>query len=55
MDKLALEKLPEDLRPAIGRLMPFADEATEDPERAIAYENTASEYGCLLYSLLGGS
>jgi len=54
-DKPALEKLQEDMRPAIGRLMPFADEATEDPERAIAYETSPSEYGCLLYSLLGGS
>jgi len=37
-DKSALENLPEDLRTAIGRLMPFADQAPDNPERAIAYE-----------------
>ena len=36
-DESALEKLPEDLRTAIGRLMPFADQTPDDPERAIPY------------------
>jgi len=30
--------MPEDLRTAIGRLMPFADQAPDDPEPAIAYD-----------------
>lgn len=34
----ALEKLPEDLRTAIGHLMPFADQVPNDPERAIPFE-----------------
>jgi len=34
-----MEKLPEDLREAIGQLMPFADQAPDDPERAIPYES----------------
>ncbi|MBL38709.1 MAG: transposase [Xanthomonadales bacterium] len=38
-DESAMEKLPEDLREAIGRLMPFADQAEDDPERAIPYES----------------
>lgn len=38
-DESALEKLPEDLRAAIGRLMPFADQAADEPERAIPYES----------------
>ena len=33
----AIEQLPEDLKAAIGKLMPFADQAPEDPERAIPY------------------
>ena len=34
----AIEKLPEDLQTAIGKLMPFADQAPDNPERAIPYE-----------------
>ena len=34
----ALEKLPEDLQTAIGKLLPFADQAPEDLERFIPYE-----------------
>ena len=34
----AIEKLPEDLQTAIGKLLPFADSAPEDPERVIPYE-----------------
>jgi len=34
----AMEKLPEDLQTAIGKLMPFADQAPKNPERAIPYE-----------------
>ena len=34
----AMEKLPEDLQTAIGKLMPFADQAPENRERAIPYE-----------------
>jgi len=39
----AIEKLPEDLRAAIGKLMPFADQTSadqtaENPERAIPFE-----------------
>ena len=39
----AIEKLPEDLQTAIGKLMPFsnqvsADQKAENPERAIPYE-----------------
>ena len=34
----ALEKLPEDLQTAIGKLLPFADQVPEDPERVIPYE-----------------
>ena len=37
-DKAALNEIPEDLRTAIGRLMPFTDEVPDDPERAIPYE-----------------
>ena len=37
-DPSTMDKLPDDLRTAIGRLMPFADEAPDDPERAIPYE-----------------
>ena len=32
------EKLPEDLQTAIGKLMPFADQKADNPERAIPYE-----------------
>lgn len=35
----ALEKIPEDLRAAIGRLMPFTDQAPDNPERAIPYDS----------------
>ena len=34
----AIEKLPEDLQPAIGKLMPFAGPAPEESEGAIPYE-----------------
>lgn len=34
----AIERLPEDLQAAIGKLMPFVDQANGDPERAIPYE-----------------
>ena len=34
----AIEKLPEHLQTAIGKLLPFADSAPEDPERVIPYE-----------------
>src|SRR6056297_2818979 len=34
----ATKKLPEDLQTAVGKLMPFADQAPENPERAIPYE-----------------
>ena len=34
----AFEKLPEDLQTAIGKLMPFADQKADNPERAIPYE-----------------
>ena len=34
-----MEKLPEDLQTAIGKLMPFADQAPENHERAIPYES----------------
>jgi len=42
-DKPSIQSLPEDLRSAIGRLMPFSDQATSDqtpkkPERWIPYE-----------------
>ena len=42
-DEAAVKSLPEDLGSAIGRLMPFSDQATVDnsprnPERTIAYE-----------------
>ena len=42
-DEPSIQSLPEDLRSAIGRLMPFSDQATVDnsprnPERTIAYE-----------------
>ena len=32
------QALPEDLRSAIGKLMPFSDQNSADPERAIPYE-----------------
>jgi REP element-mobilizing transposase RayT len=35
-----LEKLPEDLQVAIGRLLPFSDEENDDPERTIPYSIT---------------
>jgi len=34
----AMEKLPEDLQTAIGKLMPFANQAPENLERVIPYE-----------------
>jgi len=34
----ALERLPEDLQAAIGNLLPFSDQQSDDPERAIPYE-----------------
>ena len=34
----ALEKLLEDLKTAIGKLLPFADQAPVEPERVIPYE-----------------
>ena len=34
----ATEKMPEDLQTAIGKLMPFADQDPDNPERAIPYE-----------------
>jgi hypothetical protein len=37
-EEATLEKLPEDLRTAIGRLMPFADQCPDNPEHAIPYE-----------------
>ena len=33
-----IEKLPEDLQTVIGKLMPFADQAPDNSERAIPYE-----------------
>ena len=33
-----IEKLPEDLQTAIGKLKPFADQAPDNSERAIPYE-----------------
>ncbi|MDT8321222.1 MAG: transposase [Xanthomonadales bacterium] len=38
-DESAMERLPADLREAIGRLMPFADQAADDPERSIPYDS----------------
>jgi len=37
-DPHAIERLPEDLQAAIGKLLPFADQQPADPERAIPYE-----------------
>ncbi|TQE99683.1 MAG: transposase [Spiribacter salinus] len=37
-DPERIEALPEDLRTAIGRLMPFSDQAPDDPEHAIPYQ-----------------
>ena len=34
----AIEKVPEDLQTAIGKLMPFADQTPDNSERAIPYE-----------------
>jgi len=34
----AIERLPEDLQTAIGKLMPFADQNSDAPEGAIPYE-----------------
>ena len=34
----AIEKLPDSLQSAIGKLMPFTDQAPENPERAIRHE-----------------
>ena len=34
----AIEKLPEDLQAAIGKLTPFVDQTQDDPERAIPYD-----------------
>ncbi len=39
-DAVAITQLPEDLRVAIGRLRPFADQANADPERCIPYSVT---------------
>src|SRR6056297_2438874 len=36
-DEASVQSLPEDLKSAIGRLMPFADQTPDDPERAIPY------------------
>ena len=38
-DEPSIQSLPEDLRSAIGRLMPFSDQAPNDPVRAIPYES----------------
>ncbi len=38
-DESALEEIPEDLRAAIGRLMPFVDQAPDGTERTIPYES----------------
>ena len=37
-DPERIEALPEDLRTAIGRLMPFSDQAPNNPEHAIPYQ-----------------
>jgi len=37
-EKSSIEALPEDLRSALGRLMPFSDQAPKDPERSIPYQ-----------------
>ena len=37
----SIQSLPEDLRSAIGRLMPFSDQARNDPVRAVPYESKA--------------
>ena len=37
-DNQAADALPEGLRTAIGRLMPFSDQHPDDPERTIPYE-----------------
>lgn len=37
-DQDRIQALPEDLRTAIGRLMPFADQAPKDPDHAIPYQ-----------------
>ncbi|MEX0916177.1 MAG: transposase [Wenzhouxiangellaceae bacterium] len=34
----AIQQLPEDLQTAIGKLMPFADQDPDNPERTIPYE-----------------
>ena len=34
----AIEKVPEDLQTATGKLMPFANQAPDNSERAIPYE-----------------
>ncbi len=34
----AVKKLPEDLQNAIGKLLPFSDQAPDDPARPIPYE-----------------
>jgi len=36
-DPARIDALPEDLRAAIGRLMPFAAQAPDDPAHAIPY------------------
>jgi len=38
-EQASIEALPEDLRSAIGRLMPFSDQAPDDPERCISYQS----------------
>jgi hypothetical protein len=37
-EKSSIEELPEDLRSAIGRLMPFADQGTKDLEHSVSYQ-----------------
>ncbi|MBS3747400.1 MAG: hypothetical protein KGY53_13070 [Wenzhouxiangellaceae bacterium] len=37
--RYAIEKLPEDLQTAIGKLMPFTDPAPDKSDRAISYES----------------
>ena len=39
-----IQKLPEDLQTASGKLLPFADQAPEDPERVFPYASSQRSY-----------
>ncbi|MBS3747128.1 MAG: hypothetical protein KGY49_08740, partial [Wenzhouxiangellaceae bacterium] len=42
-DPERIEALPEDLRAAIGQLMPFADQVPDDPEHSVPYQIQGKE------------